>query len=81
MLKKSVYWSSFFPVRDVKALAIYPAVVNPTHYLGEPSYISDTEFTPVLKEDEEEDTDSAKEPIEASINGDSSITIKSRIEL
>lgn len=79
MSLKSVYWSSFFPVRDVKALAIYPAVVNPTHYLGEPSYISDTEFTPVLKE--EEDTDSAKEPIEAAINDDSSITIKSRIEL
>ena len=42
------YWSSFFPQKDLIAYAVQPSIVTPTHYFGEPNYISDTENTPVL---------------------------------
>lgn len=42
------YWSSFYSKRDLIAYAIQPSIVMPTHYFGEPGYISDTEQTPVL---------------------------------
>lgn len=42
------YWSSFFPNRNVKAFAIHPPIIFPTHYTGEPSHVSDTEHTQLL---------------------------------
>lgn len=45
----SEYWSSFFPERNVKALAIYSNIVNPSHYTGEPSHVSDTEVSQILE--------------------------------
>ena len=42
------YWSSFYSNRDLIAYAIQPSIVMPTHYFGEPNYVSDTEHTPVL---------------------------------
>ncbi len=38
-------WSALFPVRNLKAIAISPMIVNPTHYTGQPGYVSDTEST------------------------------------
>jgi collagen beta-1,O-galactosyltransferase len=40
-------WKNHFQNRQLKALAFYPAIVTPTHYFGEPNYISDTENTTV----------------------------------
>lgn len=54
MYLNSEYWSSFYPKRDVLALAVYPSLINPTHYTGEPSHVSDTEETPIIKIDEQE---------------------------
>jgi hypothetical protein len=44
----SEYWSSFFPERNVIALAVHPPLVHPTHYTGEPSHVSDTEESKVI---------------------------------
>lgn len=42
------YWASFFQPRNLIAYAIQPAIITPTHYFGEPNYISDTENTQIL---------------------------------
>ena len=42
------YWTSFFPERDLSAFAVQPSLIEPTHFTGEPSYVSDTEYTPIL---------------------------------
>lgn len=58
-------------------LAIYPAIVEPSHYTGEPNHVSDTEETQILEELEESEISEEfynKLPIE-------STTIKNRIEL
>ncbi|KAG1708447.1 Procollagen galactosyltransferase 2 [Nymphon striatum] len=36
-------WMSQFEKRDLKAYGIYPTLVEPTHYIGDPGYITDTE--------------------------------------
>ena len=41
-------WKSHFPNRKLKAYAFQPAILTPTHYFGEPNYISDTENTTIL---------------------------------
>jgi collagen beta-1,O-galactosyltransferase len=41
-------WKSYFNQRKLKAYAFQPAIVTPTHYFGEPNYISDTENTTIL---------------------------------
>jgi hypothetical protein len=55
----SEYWASFFPKRNLKAYAIHPPIVNPTHYTGEPSHVSDTEHTKIINESStQQETDS-----------------------
>jgi collagen beta-1,O-galactosyltransferase len=41
-------WKSHFVNRKLKAYAFHPAIVTPTHYFGEPNYVSDTENTTVI---------------------------------
>ena len=41
-------WKSHFNHRDLKAYAFHPTILTPTHYFGEPNYISDTENTTIL---------------------------------
>jgi collagen beta-1,O-galactosyltransferase len=41
-------WKSHFNQRKLKAYAFQPAILTPTHYFGEPNYISDTENTTIL---------------------------------
>eukprot|EP00794_Sanderia_malayensis_P015863 gene15863-17461_t len=41
-----------FPVRDLVALSAHPLLVYPTHYIGDEGYISDTETTTTVFEDE-----------------------------
>jgi collagen beta-1,O-galactosyltransferase len=36
-------WKQYFPVRNLKALSFNPLVLQPTHYVGDEKYISDTE--------------------------------------
>ena len=38
-------WSALYPTRNLRAIAISPMIVNPTHYTGQPGYVSDTEST------------------------------------
>lgn len=45
-----------FPVRNLNAYSVAPLYVFPTHYTGEDGYISDTEESPII---EEEDLDSS----------------------
>jgi hypothetical protein len=49
---KSQYWSSFYEKRNVKCYAIYPDLVRPTHYSNDINYVSDTEFTKVIINEE-----------------------------
>ena len=39
-------WAAHFPVRDLNALSAYPVIVNPTHYVGDEGWFSDTEPPP-----------------------------------
>ncbi|CAF1191821.1 unnamed protein product, partial [Didymodactylos carnosus] len=41
-------WKNYFQNRKLKAYAFHPSILTPTHYFGEPNYISDTENTTVL---------------------------------
>ena len=41
-------WKQHFHNRNLKAYAFQPAILTPTHYFGEPNYISDTENTTIL---------------------------------
>lgn len=45
-------WKSHFANRKLKAYAFHPQIITPTHYFGEPNYISDTENTTVLGREE-----------------------------
>ncbi|CAF0983297.1 unnamed protein product [Rotaria sp. Silwood1] len=49
-------WKSHFRNRKLKAYAFYPSILTPTHYFGEPNYISDTENTPILGQNDKEDS-------------------------
>ena len=44
----SAYWASFFNPRNLITYAIHPSIIMPTHYFGEPGYISDTENTKAI---------------------------------
>ncbi|BHF69093.1 hypothetical protein SprV_0301213400 [Sparganum proliferum] len=44
-------WLSAFGPRDLVAISAEPLLVEPTHYTGEPNYISDTEDSSVIPED------------------------------
>ncbi|CAF1109982.1 unnamed protein product [Adineta steineri] len=43
-------WKSHFVNRKLKAYAFHPSILTPTHYFGEPNYISDTENTTIHRE-------------------------------
>ncbi|CAF2818058.1 unnamed protein product [Rotaria sp. Silwood2] len=49
-------WKSHFHNRKLKAYAFHPPILTPTHYFGEPNYISDTENTPILGQNDEENS-------------------------
>ena len=40
----------FFP-RDLVALSAQPVLVEPTHYTGQPGYVTDTEDSPIIDDD------------------------------
>lgn len=52
----------------------------PTHFIGEPSYVSDTEHTPILKEELADDLDDSSIRIEESFE-DNLNEIKNHEEL
>ena len=41
-------WAAHFPVRNLDALSAYPVIVNPTHYVGDEGWFSDTEPPPEI---------------------------------
>lgn len=43
-------WKDPFQPRDLIALSAEPLLIYPTHYLGEPNYISDTEYSDLITE-------------------------------
>lgn len=48
-------WKSHFTNRKLKAYAFHPPILTPTHYFGEPNYISDTENTKIFEENNKTD--------------------------
>lgn len=52
----STEYMSHFELRDLKAFSVEPLLIYPTHYTGEPGYISDTE-TSTIWDDEAVATD------------------------
>ncbi|CAL1593921.1 unnamed protein product [Knipowitschia caucasica] len=52
----NVEYMSHFEPRDLKAFSVEPLLIYPTHYTGEPGYISDTE-TSTIWDDESVATD------------------------
>lgn len=42
---------SHFEPRDLKAFSVEPLLIYPTHYTGEPGYISDTETSTIWDDD------------------------------
>ncbi|CAH2034908.1 unnamed protein product, partial [Iphiclides podalirius] len=45
-------WKSYFPNRNLKAFSAAPLLVHPTHYTGQKGYISDTEDSKLVEEQE-----------------------------
>lgn len=43
-------WKSFYQNRNLLAYSVHPQFIFPTHYTGEPGYLSDTEDSKVLCE-------------------------------
>ena len=41
-------WKKAFKPRDLVALSVQPLLIFPTHYTGEPGYITDTEDSNVI---------------------------------
>ena len=41
-------WKAAFSPRDLVALSVQPLLIYPTHYTGEPGYITDTEDSDVI---------------------------------
>jgi collagen beta-1,O-galactosyltransferase len=44
-------WMEAFSPRNLNAYSAQPLLVHPTHYIGDPGYISDTENTPVVHDE------------------------------
>ncbi|XP_040260742.1 inactive glycosyltransferase 25 family member 3 [Bufo bufo] len=44
-------YKSHFPVRDLKVFSVHPLLVYPTHYTGEPNWLSDTETSTLWDDD------------------------------
>lgn len=47
----STEYMSHFEPRDLKAFSVEPLLIYPTHYTGEPGYISDTETSTIWDDD------------------------------
>ena len=45
-------WKQHYNNRKLKAYAFHPPILTPTHYFGEPNYISDTENTTIVGQDD-----------------------------
>jgi len=43
-------WKQQFFPRDLVALSPQPVLVEPTHYTGQPGYLTDTEDSPIIDE-------------------------------
>lgn len=46
-------WKAYFFPRNLIGMSVEPLLVYPTHYTGEPDYISDTEDSTLINDDEE----------------------------
>jgi len=44
-------WKLQFYPRDLVALSAQPVLVEPTHYTGQPGYVTDTEDSPSIDDD------------------------------
>lgn len=49
-------WKEGFDNRNLNAYSVSPLFVYPTHYTGEPGYISDTEDSVIIIDDESQTT-------------------------
>ena len=45
-------WKSYFKNRNLQAFSAQPRLVHPTHYTGEKGYISDTEDSEIVDQEE-----------------------------
>lgn len=54
-------WVAHYPVRNLKAFSAHPLLIYPTHYTGEPLYVSDTEDSVVIDKASESKESPAKE--------------------
>ncbi|XP_052221589.1 glycosyltransferase 25 family member-like isoform X2 [Dreissena polymorpha] len=59
-------WKEPFHPRNLIALSSEPLLIFPTHYLGEPNYISDTEYSELITEKTNHNT--AEEPQNAPVH-------------
>lgn len=48
-------WKDHFPARDLKAFSVNPLFVFPTHYVGEAGYVSDTEDSQIVIDEDDYD--------------------------
>lgn len=46
-------WKQWFPKRDLVALSAAPLLLYPTHYTGDEGYVSDTEDSVLIADDNE----------------------------
>lgn len=56
-------WKSYYPKRDLIMLSANPLLIHPTHYTGEQGYISDTENSATISEDESLNKSSKREEL------------------
>jgi len=49
-------WKEKFDYRDLKAFSVAPLFVYPTHYTGEPGYVSDTEDSDLIIDEIDSET-------------------------
>lgn len=45
-------WKSYYPERDLTILSANPLLIHPMHYTGEQGYISDTENSTIVFDDD-----------------------------
>jgi len=44
-------WKLQFYPRDLVALSVQPVLIEPTHYTGQPGYVTDTEDSPSVEDE------------------------------
>jgi hypothetical protein len=75
----SEYWSSFYNERNLIALAVQPNLISPTHYFGEPNYVSDTEQTNLLRESSKNLNDKLNSNLQTNEGSNSEATKRTHI--